>query len=119
VILIGEIRDKETMEAAINLSGAGHLVLSTHTPTTAQRRWTHHQHVPQDQRQIFLDLSQYPRAILSQRLVVGKDGKRIAAIQVMLNAVHHRANRRATSRRSRKLLLPAPNAVCRASTWRC
>ena len=44
---------------------------------------------PQDQhKQIFLDLSQYLRAILSQRLVVGKDGKRIAAIEVMLNTPH-------------------------------
>jgi twitching motility protein PilU len=41
---------------------------------------------PNDQhKQIFLDLSQYLRAIMSQRLVVGKDGKRMAAIEVMLN----------------------------------
>src|SRR3954447_11541926 len=87
VILIGEIRDKETMEAAINLSGTGHLVLSTlHANNSAETLDRIINMFPQDQhRQIFLDLSQYLRAILSQRLVVGKDGKRIAAIEVMLN----------------------------------
>src|SRR6478736_6019774 len=61
VILIGEIRDKETMDRIINM-------------------------FPQDQhKQIFLDLSQYLRAVCSQRLVVTKEGKRIAAIEVMLN----------------------------------
>jgi twitching motility protein PilU len=38
--------------------------------------------------QIFLDLSQYLRAILGQRLVVGKDGKRVAAVEVMINTPH-------------------------------
>ena len=87
VILIGEIRDKETMEAAINLSGTGHLVLSTlHANNSAETLDRIINMFPQDQhKQIFLDLSQYLRAILSQRLVVGKDGKRIAAIEVMLN----------------------------------
>ncbi len=87
VILIGEIRDRETMEAAINLSGTGHLVLSTlHANNSAETLDRIINMFPQDQhKQIFLDLSQYLRAILSQRLVVGKDGKRIAAIEVMLN----------------------------------
>jgi len=87
VILIGEIRDKETMEAAINLSGTGHLVLSTlHANNSAETLDRIISMFPQDQhKQVFLDLSQYLRAILSQRLVVGKDGKRIAAIEVMLN----------------------------------
>jgi len=44
---------------------------------------------PRDQHnQIFLDLSQYLRAILAQRLVMGKDGKRVAAVEVMLNTPH-------------------------------
>src|SRR5690348_1096866 len=87
VILIGEIRDKETMEAAINLSGTGHLVLSTlHANNSAETLDRIINMFPQDQhKQIFLDLSQYLRAILSQRLVVAKDGKRMAAIEVMLN----------------------------------
>ncbi len=44
---------------------------------------------PRDQHnQIFLDLSQYLRAIMAQRLVMGKDGKRVAAVEVMLNTPH-------------------------------
>ena len=44
---------------------------------------------PRDQHsQIFLDLSQYLKAILSQRLVMGKDGKRVAALEVLLNTPH-------------------------------
>jgi len=90
VILIGEIRDKEGMEAAINLSGTGHLVLATlHANNSAEsldriiNMFSQQQHA-----QIFLDLSQYLRAILSQRLVPGKDGKRVAAIEVMINTPH-------------------------------
>jgi twitching motility protein PilU len=44
---------------------------------------------PRDQHnQIFLDISQYLRAILAQRLVMGKDGRRCAAVEVMLNTPH-------------------------------
>ena len=66
VILIGEIRDRETMEAAINLSGTGHLVLSTlHANNSAETLDRIINMFPQDQhKQIFLDLSQYLRAIL-------------------------------------------------------
>jgi twitching motility protein PilU len=38
--------------------------------------------------QIFLDLSQYLRAIMSQRLVMGKDNRRVAAVEIMLNTPH-------------------------------
>jgi len=87
VILIGEIRDRETMEAAISLAGTGHLVLSTlHANNTAETLDRIINMFPNEQhKQVFLDLSQYLRAIMSQRLVVGKDGKRMAAIEVMLN----------------------------------
>ena len=45
--------------------------------------------VPREQHnQIFLDMSQYLRAILAQRLVMGKDGRRCAAVEVMLNTPH-------------------------------
>ena len=90
VILIGEIRDRETMEAAINLAGTGHLVLAPCTRTTAPRRWTASSTCSRSDQhnQIFLDLSQYLRAILAQRLVLGKDGKRVAAVEVMLNTPH-------------------------------
>src|SRR5215469_13503924 len=90
VILIGEVRDRESMEAAINLAGTGHLVLATlHANNCAEtldriiNMFTQEQH-----KQIFLDLSQYLKAILAQRLVMGKDNRRVAAMEVMLNTPH-------------------------------
>ena len=90
VILIGEIRDRESMEAAINLSGTGHLVLATlHANNCAESLDRIINLFPREQHhQIFLDLSQYLRAILGQRLVMGRDGKRVAAIEVMINTPH-------------------------------
>jgi twitching motility protein PilU len=90
VILIGEIRDRETIEAAIALAGTGHLCIATlhanNAPETLDRIINM---FPRDQHdQIFLDLSQYLRAILSQRLVRGKDQMRVAALEVMLNTPH-------------------------------
>jgi len=90
VILIGEIRDRESMEAALNLAGTGHLVITTlhsnNAPETLDRIINM---FPQDQhRQVYMDLSQYLRAIISQRLVRSNDGKRVAAVEVMLNTPH-------------------------------
>jgi len=86
VILIGEIRDQESMEAAINLSGTGHLVLATlHANNCAEtmdriiNMFPHNQHP-----QVLLDV----RAIIAQRLVPGSDGKRVAAVELMLNTPH-------------------------------
>ncbi len=61
VILIGEIRDRETMESAINLAGTGHLVLATlHANNAAETLDRVINMFPRDQHnQIFLDLSQY------------------------------------------------------------
>ncbi len=90
VILIGEIRDRESMEAAIGLAGTGHLVLATlHANNCAEtldriiNMFDHAQHP-----QVLLDLSQYLRCIMAQRLVPGGDGKRVAAVEVMLNTPH-------------------------------
>ena len=90
VILIGEIRDRETMEAAISLAGTGHLVLATlHANNCAETMDRIINMFPRDQHnQIFLDLSQYLRAIVSQRLVRGRNNKRVAAVEVMLNTPH-------------------------------
>ncbi|HTY49654.1 MAG TPA: PilT/PilU family type 4a pilus ATPase [Steroidobacteraceae bacterium] len=87
VILIGEIRDQDTMEAAITLAGTGHLVIaSLHANNCAETLDRIINMFPQQQHaQIFLDLSQYLRAVLAQRLVLGKDGRRVAAVEVMLN----------------------------------
>ncbi len=90
VILIGEIRDRESMEAAIQLAGTGHLVLSTlHSNNCAQALDRIINLFPSEQHaQVFLDLSQYLRGILAQRLVMGKDGRRVAAVEVMINTPH-------------------------------
>ena len=90
VILIGEVRDRETMEAAITLGGTGHLVLATlHANNCAETLDRIINMFPRDQHaQIFLDLSQYLRAIVSQRLVRGRNNKRCAAVEVMLNTPH-------------------------------
>jgi twitching motility protein PilU len=90
VILIGEVRDREAMQAALNLAGTGHLVITTlhanNAPETLDRiinMFRQDQH-----RQVFMDLSQYLRAIISQRLVRSTEGKRVAAVEVLLNTPH-------------------------------
>ncbi len=90
VILIGEIRDRETMQSAINLAGTGHLVLATlHANNAAETMDRVINMFPQDQHsQIFLDLSQYLRAIMAQRLVMGVDNRRVAAVEIMMNTPH-------------------------------
>ncbi len=90
VILVGEVRDRQSMEAAIHLAGTGHLVLATlHANNCAQTLDRIINMFPPEQHgQIFLDLSQYLRGILAQRLVMGKDGRRVAAVEVMLNTPH-------------------------------
>jgi twitching motility protein PilU len=90
VIFIGEIRDRETMESAIALSGTGHLVLSTlHSNNAAETLDRIINLFPRDQHnQIYLDLSQYLRAIMSQRLVMTKESRRTAAIEIMINTPH-------------------------------
>ncbi len=90
MIFIGEIRDRVSLQAALNLAGTGHLVMTTlhanNAPETLDRIINM---FPRDQhRQVYMDLSQYLRAIISQRLVVGVDGKRLAAVEVMLNTPH-------------------------------
>ena len=90
VIQIGEIRDIESMRAALDMSGTGHLVLATvhanNSPETLDRIINL---FPQEQHaQVFMDLAHYLRAILSQRLVRGRDGKRVAAVELMLNTPH-------------------------------
>jgi len=90
VILIGEIRDRESMEAAINLAGTGHLVLATlHANNCAESLDRIINMFPREQHnQIFLDLSQYLRAIMAQRLVMGRDNRRVAAVEIMINTPH-------------------------------
>lgn len=90
VILIGEIRDRETMEAALELCNTGHLAVSTlHANNANQAMERVINLFPQDlHKQLFMDLSLNIRAVISQRLVVGVDGKRCAAIEILINTPH-------------------------------
>src|SRR4026207_637577 len=76
VILIGEIRDRESMEYAITFAGTGHLCLATlHANNAAETMDRIINMFPREQHlQIFLDLSQYLKGILSQRPGTGKGG---------------------------------------------
>ena len=88
VIMIGEVRDRETMEAAIQYADTGHLCLSTlHAVNANQTLDRILSFFPPDARnQILMDMSMNLRAIVSQRLVSGMDGKRVAAIEILINS---------------------------------
>ncbi len=90
VILIGEIRDRETMEAALELCNTGHLAISTlHANNANQAMERVINMFPQElHKQLFMDLSLNLRAVISQRLVMGVDGRRVAAIEIMVNTPH-------------------------------
>ncbi|MDN4053259.1 PilT/PilU family type 4a pilus ATPase [Massilia sp. YIM B02763] len=88
VILIGEIRDTETMEHAIAFAETGHLCLGTlHANNANQTMDRIVNFFPEERRpQLLMDLSANLRAIVSQRLVRTEDGKgRKAAIEILLN----------------------------------
>jgi twitching motility protein PilU len=89
-ILIGEIRDKETMQAAIAYAQTGHLCLATlHANNSYHALNRIISFFPIENRPaLFLDLSVAMRAIISQRLVKKPDGKRIATCEIMLNTRH-------------------------------
>lgn len=88
VILIGEIRDQETMEYAINFSETGHLALSTlHANNANQTLDRIINMFPSEKRQqLLMDLSLNLRAIISQRLLKKKGGGRVAAIEILLKS---------------------------------
>ena len=88
VILIGEIRDTETMEHAIAFAETGHLCLGTlHANNANQALDRIINFFPEERRnQLLMDLSSNMKAIISQRLVRTEDGKgRRAAIEILLN----------------------------------
>lgn len=89
-ILIGEIRDKETMSAALAYAQSGHLVVATlHANNSYQALTRIINFYPIEHRQSLLaDLSSTLRAIISQRLIGAIDGKRRAAVEIMLNTRH-------------------------------
>lgn len=89
VILIGEIRDRETMDYAVAFAETGHLCLATlHANSTNQALDRIINFFPEERRnQLLMDLSLNVKAFISQRLIPKKGGAgRIAAIEVMLNS---------------------------------
>ena len=89
VILMGEIRDRDTMDHAVAFAETGHLCLATlHANSTNQAIDRIINFFPEERRhQLLMDLSLNLRALVSQRLLPKKDGKgRVAAIEIMLNS---------------------------------
>ncbi len=88
VILIGEIRDRETMEHALAFAETGHLAISTlHANNANQALDRIINFFPEEKRQSLLsDLSINLQAFISQRLIPTVDGKRCAAIEILLNS---------------------------------
>ena len=88
VILIGEIRDRDTMEYAIAFAETGHLCLSTlHANSANQALDRIINFFPEERRsQLLMDLSLNLKALVSQRLIPKQDGKgRSAAVEILLN----------------------------------
>ncbi|MDD2701728.1 MAG: PilT/PilU family type 4a pilus ATPase [Sideroxydans sp.] len=89
VILIGEIRDRETMEYAVAFAETGHLCMATlHANSANQALDRIINFFPEERReQLLMDLSLNVKALISQRLIPKKDGKgRAAAFEILLNS---------------------------------
>ena len=89
VILIGEIRDRETMEYAVAFAETGHLCMATlHANSANQALDRIINFFPEERReQLLMDLSLNIKALISQRLIPKKDGAgRAAAIEILLNS---------------------------------
>lgn len=90
VLLIGEIRDTATMKQALIYTQTGHLCLGTLHANNAYHAVSRIvSFFPEDERDsLLLDLSMSLKGIVSQRLVKGVDGKRVAAVEVLLNTFY-------------------------------
>jgi twitching motility protein PilU len=88
VILIEEIRDVETMDAAIAFAETGHLCLTTLHANNANQAIERIMNFfpPERHEQIYFQLSLNLRAIISQRLIPSVEGKRVAAIEILLDS---------------------------------
>jgi twitching motility protein PilU len=90
VLMIGEVRDTETMRQALIYTQTGHLCVATLHANNAYHALNRIVNFfPQDEREhLLLDLSLSLRGIVSQRLVRGVDGKRVAAVEVLINTFY-------------------------------
>lgn len=86
VVMVGEMRDQETVNAALNIAETGHLVLATlHTNSAAQTVERIISSFPQEkQNQIRLQLAQILEAVISLRLIPAKVGGVLPAVEIML-----------------------------------
>jgi twitching motility protein PilU len=87
VILIGEVRDEVTMEAAIAFAETGHLCLATLHSNNANQTIERiiNFFPPARHNQIYLELSLNLRGIISQRLIPGTNGRRVVALEILLD----------------------------------
>ena len=87
LIMIGEIRDHNTMEAAIAFADTGHLALSTLHAINANQALERivNMFPPEAKNQVLMDLSLNLKAIIAQRLVPTKDGDRVPAVEILIN----------------------------------
>jgi len=90
VIMIGEIRDRETMQAAVTYAETGHLCLSTLHANNANQTLDRIINFFPDSahRQLLVDLSLNLKGVVSQRLLRGIDGKRIPAVELLLSTAY-------------------------------
>jgi twitching motility protein PilU len=90
VMFIGEIRDRETMAAAIAYSMSGHLVVATLHATNSSHALNRviSFYTPETRQALFQDLGASLKAIVSQRLLRAKRGGRLPAVEILLNVGH-------------------------------
>jgi pilus retraction protein PilT len=122
VILIGEIRDRETMEHALEFAETGHLAISTlHANNANQALERIINMFPEERRpQLMLALSQNIKGFVSQRLIPTVDGKRCAAIEVLLGTkTIQELILKGGSKKLKGLWKNRKTSVCKHSTQPC
>ncbi len=92
VVMIGEIRDQITMEAVLELCNTGHLVVSTIHSNNANQALDRIVNLfdPSNRDQVLMDLSLNLLGLISQRLVMGTNDRRIAAMEILIMTPHIR-----------------------------
>ncbi len=90
LILIGEIRDTDTMSAALAYAQSGHLVMATMHANNAYNALNRiiNFYTPENRRVLLADMSATLKAVISQRLIRSGDGGRIPAVEMLLNTRH-------------------------------
>jgi twitching motility protein PilU len=90
VLFIGEIRDRDTMGAALAYSMSGHLVVATMHATNSAHALNRviSFYTPETRQALFQDLAASLKAIISQRLVRSKKGGRVPTVEVLMNSGH-------------------------------